>query len=133
MDYIPDNAYPRAEFGLPIIFHFKDANDPPDTQLYPVFPGPGKIKADRMASPLILRAIRCANGETYSVIIRLRTHQITRVVLVGKQLEANGIVSSTELARYRDSPLRWAPKTGSALDAFIGFVKAERQFEEAKA
>ena len=47
--------YPRAAFGLPIVFHFKDRGDPgtddrktPDPTLEPV-------GGDRMASPLILR------------------------------------------------------------------------------
>ena len=40
--------YPRAAFGLPIVFHFKDREDPPDQVLNP-------DGHDRMASPLILR------------------------------------------------------------------------------
>ncbi|MCF6355155.1 MAG: type III-B CRISPR module RAMP protein Cmr1 [Candidatus Polarisedimenticolaceae bacterium] len=42
-------SFPRAAFGLPIIFKFKDdkARDPQQTELQP-------IDADRMASPLIL-------------------------------------------------------------------------------
>lgn len=54
---------PRAAFGLPIIFHFKDrqTGDPDDQQLLPVLghndhPDPGGLRrGDRMASPLILR------------------------------------------------------------------------------
>jgi len=57
------NAFPRAQFGMPIIFHFKDggddpknrSTDPTDTQLKPA-------NADRMASPLILRPIRDGDG-----------------------------------------------------------------------
>ena len=41
-------VYPRAAFGLPIVFHFKDAGDPHDQMLVP-------DGSDRMASPLILR------------------------------------------------------------------------------
>jgi CRISPR-associated protein Cmr1 len=40
--------FPRAYFGLPIIFHFKDKEDPGDATLKPS----GK---ERMASPIILR------------------------------------------------------------------------------
>lgn len=44
-----DGQYPRAAFGLPIVFHFKDRGDPtPDAVLEP-------CEDDRMASPLILR------------------------------------------------------------------------------
>ncbi|TVQ93796.1 MAG: type III-B CRISPR module RAMP protein Cmr1 [Chromatiaceae bacterium] len=44
------NASPRAAFGLPIVFHFKDENkgEPPQQLLVPE-------GGDRMASPLILR------------------------------------------------------------------------------
>ena len=44
-----EGVYPRAAFGLPIVFHFKDRGDPSDETLEPAGP------ADRMASPLILR------------------------------------------------------------------------------
>ncbi|WP_295437492.1 type III-B CRISPR module RAMP protein Cmr1 [uncultured Thiodictyon sp.] len=45
-----DGVYPRAAFGLPIVFHFKDENigDPSQQLLVPA-------GLDRMASPLILR------------------------------------------------------------------------------
>jgi CRISPR-associated protein Cmr1 len=42
------NFFPRAQFGLPIIFHFKDRDEPQDATLKPV-------SAERMASPLIIR------------------------------------------------------------------------------
>ena len=45
---IDGQHYPRAAFGLPIVFHFKERRDPPDSNLKP-------DKGDRMASPLILR------------------------------------------------------------------------------
>ncbi|MBN2885891.1 MAG: type III-B CRISPR module RAMP protein Cmr1 [Chromatiaceae bacterium] len=44
-----DGVYPRALFGLPIIFHFKDVGEPGDSTLIP------DEQRDRMASPLILR------------------------------------------------------------------------------
>ncbi len=44
-----DGFFPRAAFGLPIVFHFKDKSDPSDATLEPA------EKHDRMASPLILR------------------------------------------------------------------------------
>lgn len=48
----PVGKFPRARFGLPIIFHFKDEGDPPDTTLKPPLEG-----TDRLASPLILRPL----------------------------------------------------------------------------
>ena len=54
----PVHKFPRAAFGMPIIFHFKDhrVGDPKDTHLQPE----GK---ERRASPLILRPIR--DGDEY--------------------------------------------------------------------
>ena len=52
-----DGVYPRAAFGLPIVFHFKDAKDPSDTLEL------AGQERERMASPLILRPY--FNGETY--------------------------------------------------------------------
>ncbi len=51
-----DGEYPRAAFGLPIVFHFKDEKrgDPPYHTLVPRMSETDK-KQDRMASPLILR------------------------------------------------------------------------------
>lgn len=50
------DAFPRAAFGLPIVFHFKDENagDPTDHVLEPADPPPNE-KRDRLASPLVLR------------------------------------------------------------------------------
>ncbi len=44
------NVFPRAAFGLPIVFHFQSNSDPTDHTLEPA----GAV--DRMASPLILRS-----------------------------------------------------------------------------
>ena len=44
------NAFPRADFGLPIIFHFKDRGDPKDATLKP------SKDSERAPSPLIIRS-----------------------------------------------------------------------------
>lgn len=51
--------FPRAAFGLPIVFHFRrdDVGDPEDT----VLKGADKVY-ERLASPLILRPLACKNG-----------------------------------------------------------------------
>lgn len=59
------NKFPRAAFGLPIIFQFKDTTiDPPKTALQ-------GDKHERLASPLILRPLRCADGTFASIAIVL--------------------------------------------------------------
>jgi CRISPR-associated protein Cmr1 len=49
------NTFPRAVFGLPIIFHFTGRDALPDATLQ-------GVDHDRLASPLILRPLACANG-----------------------------------------------------------------------
>lgn len=57
------DKFPRAQFGLPIIFHFKDQDDPADTSLQ-------GVAFDRLASPLILRPIAC-NGNSVGLALIL--------------------------------------------------------------
>lgn len=62
--------FPRAIFGLPIVFHFKDEDkkkppsqrfDPPEMTLQ------GSIEGqERWSSPLILRPLICQNGQALS-------------------------------------------------------------------
>jgi CRISPR-associated protein Cmr1 len=60
------NKFPRAAFGLPIIFHFKDSGDPEDTSLE------GATKDfERLASPLILRPLRCKNNRFIGLALLL--------------------------------------------------------------
>ncbi len=60
----PDNEdlekFPRSILGLPIIFKFKDGEDPPETVLEGSDAENQKI--NRLASPLILRPIACKDG-----------------------------------------------------------------------
>jgi CRISPR-associated protein Cmr1 len=52
----PVDACPRGQLGLPIIFHFKGPQEPPDTTLS------GQQQFERLASPLILRPFQCEDG-----------------------------------------------------------------------
>lgn len=60
-------SFPRAVFGLPIIFKFKDdskCGDPYQTELRP-------DNSKRMASPLILKAMAIENGKYAAAALRL--------------------------------------------------------------
>lgn len=73
------NKFPRAAFGLPIIFKFKDetAGDPLQTTLE------GKDENQkRMASPLILRPVACSSSKAVGLA----------VMLSGTSLPPNGII-----------------------------------------
>jgi CRISPR-associated protein Cmr1 len=77
------DVFPRAAFGLPIIFHFKDMNrnnpddpdaDPRDTTLR-------GASHDRFASPLILRPLVCSGGQAVGLAVILRGPSIPPLVL----------------------------------------------------
>ncbi|WP_337845331.1 type III-B CRISPR module RAMP protein Cmr1 [Thermus sp.] len=46
----PVDKFPRGQFGLPIVFHFKDKGEPGDSFLK-------GLEAERLASPLLLRPL----------------------------------------------------------------------------
>ena len=62
----PIDRFPRAAFGLPIIFHFKDHSDLLDMTLQ----GADK-DVTRLASPLLLRPLACTNGKFAGLAILL--------------------------------------------------------------
>lgn len=136
MPSIPNDAFPRAELGLPIVFHFKDQGfgDPKDTELYPVFHGEEKT---RMSSPIILRPMMCRNGEVLQLILRLNAPSPNEVILKKAPGDPHfKKICDTKLANYPNSPLG-SPKagmpvrssSGSAADGFLAFAK-ENGFQE---
>lgn len=71
------DKFPRAAFGLPIVFHFmvkrEDADaglkEPIDTELKP-------LNYMRLSSPLILRPIACADGKAVGLALILETPKL---------------------------------------------------------
>ncbi len=57
--------FPRAVFGLPIVFQFKDKIDPPQVTLQ-------GFRHDRLASRLILRPLQCADDKFVSMALVLK-------------------------------------------------------------
>jgi CRISPR-associated protein Cmr1 len=90
MSHIPDNAFPRAEFGLPIVFHFKDPGEPPDTTLNPGRDSEDN-KRERMASPLILKPLALQSGNVVPLILRLKTPPLTAVDLRIKKKDLSSL------------------------------------------
>lgn len=124
-------GFPRAEFGLPIVFHFKDENqgDPPQTCLYPYV---AEEKKDRMASPLVLKPLALQNGSAVPVIVQLLGPQVSQVELWadaanGDCLTPNHSVPVRSSAfsdqTYPNSPLAGLTDKGSALEAFLNFAR----------
>ncbi|GIW75944.1 MAG: hypothetical protein KatS3mg104_1007 [Phycisphaerae bacterium] len=118
---IPDDAFPRAELGLPIVFHFKDKDDPPDTVLYPSAGPEGK--RERMASPLILKPLALQSGKAVPLILRLKTPALTGVDL-RRGLPPTTVIRDPRLSNYPNSPLAGSPN-GSALEAFLAYAKSQ--------
>ncbi len=133
--HIPDDAYPRAELGLPIIFHFapQPRDNPQDTELYPVVDGQRRT---RMASPVILRPMGLAAGPSLPMVALLRTPQLSACHLVRKATDERPLrdidaeqIRRPALASYAGSPLRNQdtnqPRSaaGSAVEAFGAFVQ----------
>lgn len=124
---IPDDAFPRAEIGLPIVFHFQEQGEPPETTLYPSSGRDGK-KRERMASPLILKPLALQDGKAIPLILRLRTPSLEGVELrrgeTSLNLPITTAIRDPRLSSYPNSPLAGSPN-GSAIEAFLAFSRAE--------
>ncbi len=139
----PENAFPRAELGLPIGFTFKNDNrldpqsdrDPDPSELSP-------REANRMASPLLLRPLAFGDGKkALPMVVFLeapgpRGLQLKIKDQAGKRTVREvplglGSVQRPAFTNYsRDSPMGSGRSvSGSALEAFIAFAKKEG-FEE---
>lgn len=131
--HIPDDAFPRAELGLPIVFHFQNQGqgEPPDTVLYPANGHDGQ-KRERMASPIILKPLALANGQAIPLIMRLVAPLLAGVDMrqgdISLSLPSTTAIQDCRLATYLHSPLVGAA-SGSALDAFLA-VARQRGFLE---
>lgn len=105
--------FPRAVFGLPIVFKFKDEEiDPPQTILQ-------GINHDRMSSRLILRPIACADG----------SYLAAASVLAGPELPPEGLLlqGARDSGNIDTSPLtedeaRFPPLNGET-DVIRAFLK----------
>ncbi len=134
LESIPDDAFPRAELGLPIIFQFPGGG-PSQTTLYPIVDG---NRMTRMSSPLILRPLRCKNGEVAQIVMRLCTGPLKEVVLEGARGEPHfKKIRSPDLSHYPGSPMgpSASPRSmqGSALEAFIAYAQEkENRFLEVR-
>jgi CRISPR-associated protein Cmr1 len=136
LDHIPNDAFPRAEFGLPIVFHFQGNGDPPETVLYPAAQA-HVVEPERMASPLILKPLALSNGKAVSMIVRLQTQPLNGIVLQQGEtlhtLSPNIVIRGPQLATYRNSPLSLV-RSGSALEAFLALAQnpenSENGFQE---
>lgn len=151
---MPVNSFPRAEFGMPVIFELREESIQKNKKTgiwegskTPPFMKPslqpGK-EVDRMASPLILRPIKLSSGSFAAMIALLPVKPLVDAYLKqGEQdlvkdevIGTRGIRAAT-LAKYSNSPMG-SPNpgkpersvAGSALEAFLAYAKNENGFNE---
>ncbi len=104
-EHAPTNSvpkgFPRADLGLPIIFHFQGGGDPADTTLQ------GMPKFSRMASPVITKAVQCNGGFAPTLIVLNAPHvwEGTEVTIDGQPLARVNIELTPE-ERAKVAPMK---------------------------
>ena len=117
--HMPTSYFPRAEFGMPIIFEIRREDLKPTLQ--------PSADISRMASPLILKPLAVSADRAVPMIMRLNTKPVDHAVLQGADLKEPYIVESTairnrKVASYSNSPLRRSP-AASAIEGFMAFAR----------
>jgi len=119
-----DGFYPRAAFGLPLVFHFKDGGDPGGTGGDSLVLVPGD--RERMASPLILRP--WFDGRRYRPAALLLPGWEKRIcVRVGFDSKETKAAWPEDIDERRQPATRIGPMNGRGTDALSAFM---RFFEE---
>lgn len=119
----PD-GFPRALFGLPIVFHFRDegAGDP-STEAYPK----GK---KRMASPVIIKPLGTQDGQFFPVVLFLDGTRPREIELKGSSGSfGTSQIINPKFSTYNNSPMKGRSNNGDALEAFRAYLK-ERDYKE---
>lgn len=117
-----DDIFPRAIFGLPIIFKFQNDGDrptdePAQTSLQPVY----NMKAmERMASPLILRPFFNGNGWQASALL-LDTSSFENLTLKLKQGNREFDVNYGTISEFSDLTPISENGGGDPLQAFLTY------------
>lgn len=116
------DKFPRAAFGMPIIFHFQSSEDPKDCQLKP-------NGRERLASPLIIRPYRALDGKygCLAVLLPYRDLDQVQVELTGdgRSWTVDPELTAKE-AQSPKSPLRGEP---DPLLAFLNFFQRSQTTE----
>lgn len=119
--------FPRAVFGLPIVFHFKDHHDSEDTILEPLG------HATRMASPVILKALAFSPHQAVWIALFLKKPPLPGVKLVNTNFQgtAEEAIINPQILAYEHSPLRQPglknPEENlMAMPVFLNYLKQRR-------
>ena len=118
IDQMP-NGFPRAAFGLPIIFEFRGSfNDPPKSEL-----SGQNENAKRMGSPVILRPLKTKNEQNVPLVTLLQSSLPTGLVLSGRTLPLVDNIVDPAFSRYPNSPIGARSTNGNAIEAFFAYLK----------
>lgn len=129
-------GFPRAGLGLPIVlkFYHEDVVDARnDCEISPA-------DASRMASPIILRPIKTADGHFFAMAVCLKARQPDELKINfydrATSLPPGTVLDRTtmrrpDLASYPASPMHGRTRHGVALEAFLTFA-GEHGFREVK-
>lgn len=115
--------FPRAAFGLPILFHFKDEKDgdPPDTTLQ------GKeSENERLASPLILRPLVCGNRRAIGLAVLLKGSQLPPLALKDVNKPADAQIDKSDLAKLEQLNKEKLKGETDVLQAFLNSLGGRR-------
>ena len=107
---IPDpliDKFPRAAFGLPIIFQFKDRDDhnPDNPSRDPRKTILRLATSERFASPLILKPLACQGGAYVGLAL----------ILEGTKVEKEQLILKTQQGREDEWPVKPAFDQGESL------------------
>ncbi len=113
--------FPRAAFGLPIVFHFRedDRGDPDDTTLQR-----SDKEKERLASPLILRPFVCKDGRVVGLALLLEGRQTYPDVLelVDKDKKPYQVTIDTKLTPTEAKNIPALDGETDVLQAFIKYL-----------
>ncbi len=123
-----EKLYPRAAFGLPIVFHFQSGKDPSDFILEPQ-----ADDHDRMASPLVLRPYPTGDGRYHPAALLIPGWEEALATDLGfKDKPANqmletwpGSAERRQDAAAKIRPMRENSTATDPLSAFLAFFAKE--------
>jgi len=123
-DQIP-NGFPRAAFGLPIIFSFRGSPGDPNSELYP--------QGDkRMGSPVILRPLKTRNKRSVPLAVFLKAPlpdglELKSIDNEDSKMFSRRAVIDPNFTKYPNSPVEKRSANGNAIEAFANYF--EKSFE----
>ena len=118
--------FPRADLGLPLVFHF--IGEPYGVTLQPVAPVTEGLKQSRMASPIILKALPLSRQTAVPIAVLLSAPHVWDADAPGIGFKGGTALPLTDIDQS-SSPARNAavpPMGGSTVrEAFWEFAKSE--------